>query len=231
VNTRTVFYKNRNEKADGMALAPFLDLINHSPQPNTSVEFINEPKQRNKETRGYLIKAVKTIQANSQIYISYGSHPNYKLWVDYGFVPFESNLEDFIPVNFNHLCDNFLPFSPLKTDLRKKCLIEKYCLDQELNLLLEDVSPNLVLLVGVCLWNPEKDGHFGFQTDFSVDSRLKEGVVNVVEFKLVEYQECLNSVMSKIVEVDDNLVDTLKVAESYLSKAIKLLCKLKNSIL
>ncbi|XP_053596978.1 SET domain-containing protein 4 isoform X2 [Microplitis demolitor] len=87
VNTRAIYMRDSNfinggniHKDDNLALAPFLDLLNHSFDAIVDVKPIN-----NTFDESYQIYTSKAIQKNSQVFINYGNHCTLKLYVEYGF--------------------------------------------------------------------------------------------------------------------------------------------------
>lgn len=83
VNTRAVYLNQGPETDSNMALAPYLDLFNHSCQ--VEVEVGLDLDQRSQKC--YQIRTKKAIQAKCQAFINYGPHDNLKLFVEYGFIP------------------------------------------------------------------------------------------------------------------------------------------------
>ncbi|CAB3380945.1 Hypothetical predicted protein [Cloeon dipterum] len=82
VNTRAVYVEPSQDKIckdkDNIALAPFLDLLNHSPHI--------EPNKVGWNGDFYQIKASKSFKKHDQVYISYGAHDNLTLCLEYGFI-------------------------------------------------------------------------------------------------------------------------------------------------
>lgn len=84
VNTRTVYMKHAqtdcfSAEQDVYALAPFLDLLNHSPGVQVEAAF-------NEEIRRYEIRTKVQYRKYEQAFICYGPHDNQRLLLDYGFV-------------------------------------------------------------------------------------------------------------------------------------------------
>lgn len=84
VNTRTVYMKHPqrdcfSRAVDAYALAPFLDLLNHSPKVQVEAAF-------NPESRCYEIRACSSCRRYEQVFICYGPHDNQRLLLEYGFV-------------------------------------------------------------------------------------------------------------------------------------------------
>ncbi|XP_068122183.1 SET domain-containing protein 4 [Hyperolius riggenbachi] len=84
VNTRTVYMKHPHREGlsaeqDVYALAPFLDLLNHSPAVQVEAAF-------NEKTRNYEIRTKSQYRKYDQVFICYGHHDNQRLLLEYGFV-------------------------------------------------------------------------------------------------------------------------------------------------
>jgi len=83
VNTRAVYYKDTNQlennAENNMALAPYLDLLNHDPNAVVKAGF-------NEKTQCYEIRTLQPIGKHQQVFINYGPHDNVKLFLEYGFV-------------------------------------------------------------------------------------------------------------------------------------------------
>jgi len=63
----------------GIALAPYLDLLNHSADAQTAPVVDRE--------RGvFLLHALEPVRAGDEFFISYGPHDNGQLWTEYGFI-------------------------------------------------------------------------------------------------------------------------------------------------
>uniref|UniRef100_A0A1I8AIL7 SET domain-containing protein n=1 Tax=Steinernema glaseri TaxID=37863 RepID=A0A1I8AIL7_9BILA len=85
VNTRCIFVENLgvheeldNSEGDKVAVIPFVDMLNHSPDPSC------EAKLR-KAGDIYEVVSHKSIAEGSEIFVTYGYHTNVKLWMEYGF--------------------------------------------------------------------------------------------------------------------------------------------------
>ncbi|KAH3888964.1 hypothetical protein DPMN_013009 [Dreissena polymorpha] len=84
INTRSVYldgglseYLNKSEP-NNIALAPYLDLINHSPSARIKADY-------NSMSGCYEITTYDCYRPYDQVFISYGFHSNGRLLVDYGF--------------------------------------------------------------------------------------------------------------------------------------------------
>uniref|UniRef100_A0A8C3VVX9 SET domain-containing protein 4 n=1 Tax=Catagonus wagneri TaxID=51154 RepID=A0A8C3VVX9_9CETA len=84
VNTRAVYVKPRprqcfSAEPDTCALAPYLDLLNHSPTVQVKAAF-------NEESRCYEIRTATSCRKYEEVFICYGPHDNHRLLLEYGFV-------------------------------------------------------------------------------------------------------------------------------------------------
>ncbi|CAG7718880.1 unnamed protein product [Allacma fusca] len=235
VYTRSVYYPEDSSTAadielscetkgesDQMALAPFLDLFNHSPTPNTVTIL---------EAGSYVIRASEDITKFEQIFISYGNHPNFRLWTDYGFVPVTANPFNYIPVKLNKLADVLVKdlerdrfeslFSTLLKDQRKVQCIQKFGLGKELSIEEEDLSPNLSLLLAMELWDPGR-GTFDFHVN-SQDykySRMVSLLVGSVLKDFTDYLAGLNQFTEFEGQETKNLNCSAAAAKSFIKNSI-----------
>ncbi|XP_024645814.1 SET domain-containing protein 4 isoform X2 [Macaca nemestrina] len=84
VNTRAVYLRPRQREClsaepDTCALAPYLDLLNHSPRVQVKAAF-------NEETHSYEIRTTSRWRKHEEVFICYGPHDNQRLFLEYGFV-------------------------------------------------------------------------------------------------------------------------------------------------
>ncbi|XP_052649999.1 SET domain-containing protein 4 isoform X1 [Harpia harpyja] len=84
INTRTIYMKHSQRECfslepDVYALAPYLDLLNHSPNVQVKAAF-------NEQTRSYEVWTNSQCKKNEEVFICYGPHDNQRLVLEYGFV-------------------------------------------------------------------------------------------------------------------------------------------------
>ncbi|XP_068769571.1 SET domain-containing protein 4 isoform X3 [Struthio camelus] len=84
INTRTVYMKHSQKacfslEPDVYALAPYLDLLNHSPNVQVEAAF-------NEQTKRYEIRTDSQCKKYEEVFICYGPHDNQRLLLEYGFV-------------------------------------------------------------------------------------------------------------------------------------------------
>ncbi|XP_057360334.1 SET domain-containing protein 4 isoform X1 [Manis pentadactyla] len=84
LNTRAVYVKHTQRQCfsaepNTYALAPYLDLLNHSPDVQVKAAF-------NEETHCYEIRTASSCRKHEEVFICYGPHDNQRLLLEYGFV-------------------------------------------------------------------------------------------------------------------------------------------------
>ncbi|XP_076799281.1 SET domain-containing protein 4 isoform X2 [Arvicanthis niloticus] len=119
VNTRAVYLRSRRQEClsaepDTCALAPFLDLLNHSPHVQVKAAF-------NEKTRCYEIRTASRCRKHQEVFICYGPHDNHRLLLEYGFVS-SQNPHACVPVSGERLV-KYLP--PAEKQVHKKIAILK----------------------------------------------------------------------------------------------------------
>ncbi|NWR94467.1 SETD4 protein, partial [Furnarius figulus] len=88
INTRTIYMKHPQRECfslepDVYALAPYLDLLNHSPNVQVKAAF-------NEQTRSYEIWTNSQCKKYGEVFICYGPHDNQRLLLEYGFVAMDN---------------------------------------------------------------------------------------------------------------------------------------------
>ncbi|XP_051840852.1 SET domain-containing protein 4 isoform X2 [Antechinus flavipes] len=119
INTRTVYMKHAQKKClsaepDVYALAPYLDLLNHSPGVQVNAAF-------NEKTRCYEIRTTSSYKKYEELFICYGPHDNHRLLLEYGFVAI-NNPHSAVYVSIDSLVDH-LP--SMDTQMNKKLSLLK----------------------------------------------------------------------------------------------------------
>lgn len=159
VNTRAVFIDPENVPShpiplrdrNCLALAPYLDMFNHSDAVEVKVGL-------NKNNNCYEIVTLQPVKKFNEVFINYGPHSNTKLFLEYGFV-LPRNVHDTIPIDFNQLKEVFSETGitiPNEYDKRKFC--ERHGLITQLYLSKGGLSWNCltVLKILLCCSNNHK---------------------------------------------------------------------------
>ncbi|GAB6018878.1 SET domain-containing protein 4 [Chamberlinius hualienensis] len=92
VNTRCVSMPNGQ-----MALAPFLDFLNHCHSQEVSKSGFDEKLEL------YKVLSACKVAANSQVFISYGPHSNFTLAMEYGFIIPSNKSSSTVQFSFDEL--------------------------------------------------------------------------------------------------------------------------------
>lgn len=126
-----------------MALAPFLDLLNHSSAVETTLA-VQKAATSNKireSSAVYQLYTKTPVEKYEQIFISYGALDNIKLITEYGFA-LPNNKNDVLPLRLDEFEQQHRPF-PWKI----KAFIKLHAIDDHLNVGREcGFSHNLLLL-------------------------------------------------------------------------------------
>ena len=170
VNTRAVYLSrdqsfgkhhgsSGEEPSDCLALAPYLDLLNHS--VNVAVK---AGVDIHKDTSGYQIVTKTKIKKYKQAFINYGPHDNTKLLLEYGF---------FVPNNphecFNINIDDLIVFIESENGIVDKSskieILKSNKLDQKLCITREGMSWNVIVCLKILYMEKDelKVWHLVFQ--------------------------------------------------------------------
>ena len=148
VNTRAVYLKNEDDNPyladdDVYALAPYLDLLNHSHTAQVDAYL-------NKSSGCYEIKTLIPFKSYEQVFINYGPHDNIKLYSEYGFL-LPDNPHNSVPFTFEESLTFIRDFSDSR-DLksRREMMYEKQKL-----ILSQSISDNLAVSSEGPSWNFE----------------------------------------------------------------------------
>ncbi|CAL7943277.1 unnamed protein product [Xylocopa violacea] len=118
VNTRAVYIdeiqveKSQNipvniKHQNNLALAPFLDLFNHSIYSTTRATVITLENGN----KFYQITTLNSFKSESQVFINYGSHSSLKLYVHYGFFILNNPLDEiYFDISDIKICFNVPTF-------------------------------------------------------------------------------------------------------------------------
>uniref|UniRef100_G1NNX7 SET domain-containing protein 4 n=1 Tax=Meleagris gallopavo TaxID=9103 RepID=G1NNX7_MELGA len=111
INTRTIYMKHSQRECfslepDVYALAPYLDLLNHSPNVQVKAAF-------NEQSRSYEIQTNSQCKKYEEVFICYGPHDNQRLLLEYGFVAID-NPHSSVYVSSDTLLKYFPPLDKQK---------------------------------------------------------------------------------------------------------------------
>ncbi|XP_073841951.1 SET domain-containing protein 4 [Musca autumnalis] len=244
VNTRSVyvfgkqlkpeksFFQNFITEDCNLALAPFLDLFNHSDKVQTQADLMRNSKTKELEFILTLDDCENSkILPLQQIFISYGALTNLKLLCEYGFF-LPSNRHDYFEFSLNDI-ENFLHNEKsLKGRIfhknKFKFIREHNLCDQMFVHRSEGISHNLHVVLQLLF---KEESHFPNilnQVAFgSVDNldNVNEEVKLLLKFKLQEYEMFIKSLDSI-----QKLSKSGLVAKSYLHECHEYLLNCINTM-
>ncbi|XP_055321113.1 SET domain-containing protein 4 [Sitodiplosis mosellana] len=203
-----------------LALAPFLDLLNHSCTASTGLYVKNTDN-------GPLYQLYTTVPFSKyeQVFISYGALDNTKLLTEYGFfVP--NNKHDFVEIQRKDI-DIHLKMVPY----RIKILISNESLDQNLFITRANgFSHNIRILIYICC----NATHATTATDENYCKKIIYGDINELDFTSMDMKKLAQQIVdSKVKELRDQcgifterqtnhtLTERATIYLNYLQEAIK----------
>lgn len=177
VNTRSVYMDCELGSAGNgtmsCALAPLLDLLNHSCDVEVQAGF-------SQVMHSYNICTKTKFNKGSQVFINYGPHNNRKLLVEYGFI-LPTNCHNNIKIEpsdvYNIVSRNHTDISVLKYSI-----IAKYNLEETYSCTCKGLSWSLTTALKIIAVD---------------DTRLEKKSVNIADLDLTTKDECLIRVFSR----------------------------------
>lgn len=203
VNTRAVYLRNQNPSGivigdDTCALAPYLDLLNHTHMAEMEADL-------NPVNRCYEIVTHVSYNKYDQVFINYGPHDNLKLYVEYGFI-LPQNPHNHIPVTLSEVVSvaKIALGNEDSSNMHSKVqLICLYDLDKNLGVNIEGPTWSLEAAVTICLM-PLQQLTRGWQL-------VCEDVADVGH--RVEVLSCLRCLMQqKMQQLEDCVKDMVKLS-------------------
>lgn len=203
------FFKELCSDECNMALAPMLDLLNHSDKATTRCQlshcdrFIenNAAKIRNDEIKiSYMLYTSNLWKKYDEIFINYGTYNNTKLFIEYGFV-LPNNEMDFLEFTLEDINNyikshNELKFMPIPKHKYK--FIRDHNLDQQMYIDTNDgLNHNFqavlaILLLPQNLYNLTQVA-FGDELNFN---DIKVYAVEVIKRKRADVEKMFNGLKS-----------------------------------
>ncbi|XP_068769553.1 SET domain-containing protein 4 isoform X2 [Struthio camelus] len=235
INTRTVYMKHSQKacfslEPDVYALAPYLDLLNHSPNVQVEAAF-------NEQTKRYEIRTDSQCKKYEEVFICYGPHDNQRLLLEYGFVAVD-NPHSSVYVSSDTLLRYF---PPLDSQRNAKLSILK---DHDFleNLTFGWDGPSWRLLTALKLLSLGEDEFTCWKRALLGDvisARNEERALNVAEkiclFLIEETQQALLQI-SQLKRDKENLKTNLALVEilrleelKILQKSAEILCNLETA--
>ena len=191
VNTRCVYldervlsHSLRVKDKSCLALAPFLDMFNHSNDADVQVGLSSDGKS-------YEIRTCVPFAKYTQVFIHYGYHSNLKLYTEYGFI-LPLNPHDFIPFMFDEILNSIKDTYPEKCNCSASKLdfLKVHSLTENLSCSFEGFSFNVKAVIYVCVTSESKKDILAMKI-YSSDFTSEENVaICRVEKQLIK-QKCL----------------------------------------
>lgn len=212
-----------------IALAPFLDLINHSDKvPETKPQLsipLTTLSQSSKLELTYQIYTNTNIKKNQQVFISYGTLDNTTLLSDYGFV-IPNNQHDRITFTFNEMSDFYKAAKIAQPNANQKFkFIRENRLAEEMFVNRADgFSHNLMIVLTVLFVQVEHFSNllsqvaFGDVPPFEPIEQIAKELTEYKRKQFVKNQEALEN-LRKLGE----LTESGRFAVEYVNECISLL--------
>ena len=223
VNTRAVYFESidgnifvddsensRDRRSENnLALAPFLDMFNHSSDVTVQV---GRADSIDFDEGVYQIRSTNTsYKKYEQVFINYGQHDNLKLCLEYGFV-LDHNPNDLVPFELDELTSIFKISNEGKKPDRRISkafdFIRAQKLDKNLGAIpcssssSEAVTWNMVASLFI-LVNYAKPNSWSRVYSLDVESLLRDpeirfGLIKIISSKIDEIEVCLESDVANI---------------------------------
>lgn len=195
-----------------LALAPFLDLLNHSNEAKTIVEY----KITSSRHGQYGLRTVVPFKKYTQIFISYGTLDNTKLLTDYGFF-LPNNSNDFIEIQASETCiDQYIDRVPYKM----KMFMKNYNLDQNLYISrINGFSHNLITLIYIVC--NENDAQTFHENEFK---KMIYGELDKLNVNSIECRACASSLIDAKIREMELSIQRLNKQKIELSEQSKIYC-------
>lgn len=213
VTSRSVFYEHSDTyfHQDNLALAPFLDLFNHSESADIEA-YVDEYEN-------YIIKTYKPTKKYDQIFINYGQLTNIKLCLNYGFI-LNNNPHDSISFTMEEILqlDNTIFLSESK----KAFIFSHNFICQNLFITSEGLSYHSDCLLYLCITCESQFIKKVFALDYCKDDQDKINHLSIllINKKKNEYQNLWNTYCNK-----ETSSENLNVVGALLKEYIALLDK------
>lgn len=231
-------FKKLLSDAPNMALAPLLDLFNHSEKAVTKCQlshsggFISQNSEKIKRGEvhlSYQLQTAKAVKKFDQVFINYGSFNNTKLLLEYGFV-LPNNQIDFLEFSLDDINNYIKQHSVLRTlqiPKHKYKFIRDHDLDQQMFIDGNDgVNHSFqaviaILLVPQNIYNLTQVA-FGDEINFN---DIRQHVTDILKRKKFDFQK-----LSDGLEKQSDLSKSGRACLEYFYESMKLLDKVLKSV-
>jgi len=210
--SRYTILNDQNFK-NGLCVCPFVDLINHSFNPNCEICYENTTDSN----PSFLVKSLRKIDIGEQLFINYGDLSNYNFAQKYGFA-IENNPYSNIPLQieytrfFNILKDGV----ETKTELLRKCLKTPSDEDNFVLLYKNKIDENLLPKLRIWFMTPYEVLMVHREKNFDFHKRIsKENEKRVMEFLIETLTNKLSSVSKTNFTKMKNTLKPFKTIHDY----------------
>lgn len=224
VNSRAVYISpERNtdhsillSDSNCLALAPYLDMLNHSNDVQVQA-FIHDSDD------SYQIKTLVPFKKYDQVFIHYGGHSNIKLLLDYGFI-LPMNMNDTIALSFDDVFKTIIDMFPdkISSSKQKYKFLKVHDLLSNIYCCTDGLSWTAKVLIYVLLTPEHMEPRAVQQKVFCSDFNIKETKeISTVGKKLLEKKQILIKQ-----ELDDmrKCFDTL--SDQFLNESFRMIINL-----
>ena len=219
-----------------LALAPLLDLLNHSSETTTNSQLTHSQgfvaQNADKITKGevqlcYQLYSLKRIKKFTQVFINYGTYNNTKLLLEYGFVS-PDNQMDFLEFSLGDVQNYVKNHHELKTLMipkHKYKFIRDHNLDQQMFIDASDgLNHNFQAVLSILLipQNVHNLTQITFGDELKFDN-IRIYAIEILEMKKMEFEKH-NDELQKQTEPSGSGI----ACQKYLKESVKLINKVLN---
>lgn len=217
-----------------MALAPLLDLLNHSSDAETKNHLLH--KKCNEDSAEfdmfYQLQTMKSIRKHDQVFINYGAHSNAKLLVEYGFFQPDNPVDfmEFTLEDINSYIKSHMQLKMQPIPKHKYKFIRDHELDQNVFIdTVDGLSHNFqailcILILPYNMYNLEQVA-FGDDIDFKAIEAHARGILERKKLELAKFIVGLVQLSN-----EHKLSASGKVCSEFLSESMKFVDKVLKLI-
>uniref|UniRef100_A0A1B6KDA9 SET domain-containing protein n=1 Tax=Graphocephala atropunctata TaxID=36148 RepID=A0A1B6KDA9_9HEMI len=213
-----------------LALAPYLDIFNHSNDAKVQA-FIDE------HNGSYQIRTLAPYKKFSQVFIHYGDHSNLKLYLEYGFI-MSRNIHDVLPITFDDVYSTIVS-AQQRNNVSKVtyCFLKSHDLLKNIYLSADGMSWSAKALVYVLLYSDKIDPKTiqlkVYSSNFT-DSEIAE-IFNIgqmlVQLKRTQVKSLLqNMIQAKDEKLSSNVTESFILAMELYMEYLNVLSNCENSL-
>jgi SET domain len=230
-------FKEIISDSPNMALAPLLDLLNHSDQAVTKSQLthndisieINAAKILSGEfPLSYQLFTSTPVKKFNQIFINYGNYNNTKLLVEYGFTVAENQFDflEFSLEDINSYIKSHLEMRTMVIPKHKYKFIKEHDLDRQMFIDPNDgLNHNFqavlsILLVPQNLYNLTQVA-FGDEIDFDI---IRSHAIEILKRKKIDFEKLVEGLSKQTLSI------SAEACLEYFRQSIRLVEKVLNSV-